>query len=136
MEVTKEITVFLENEPGTLAEVTSALAERNVNILGFDLSNALDYGALRLIVDDPETAIHLLGEHNMFVLEHDVLIIGLRNEAGALTRLSRALADAGINLEYAYGSAGAQKGPTMTLFARVADTARAVETLSTVDGVD
>ena len=54
MEIVKEIVVFLENRPGTLARVTEALSAQKVNILGFTILNSIDHGALRMVVDKPE----------------------------------------------------------------------------------
>lgn len=135
MKIVKEITVILENHPGTLARVTAALRKRSIDIHGFNLTNALDYGALRLVVDDPTGAVHLFGEHNMLALEGEVLAIELRHEVGALTRLAGALADAGVNIEYAYGSAGGRKGPGTLLYARVSDNDKALAVLAGIDGI-
>ena len=84
MERVKEITVFLENEPGALARIAASLAEGGVNIMGFDLSNSLDFGALRLVVDEPSKALHLFGERNLLALENEVIMLRLGNDVGAL----------------------------------------------------
>ena len=108
MEIVKEIVVILENHPGTLARITAALSEQKINILGFTLLNSLDHGALRMVVDKPEAAVHLLGEHDMLAFENDVIFVNLPNRAGALASLTAALAKKKINVEYAYGSAGSR----------------------------
>ena len=136
MELVKEITVFLENHPGTLAQVTRGLAERGINIRGFTLTNAMDHGALRMIVDKPSDALHVFGEHNLLALEHDVLLVRLMNEAGALSRLSEALSAAEVNVEYAYGSADTATGAPPTLFLRVSDAERALAALRSQAGVE
>lgn len=108
MEIVKEIVVILENHPGTLARVTEALSEHKINILGFTLLNSLDHGALRMVVDKPKDAVHLLGDHGMLAFENDVIFVNLPNKAGALASLTAALAKKKINVEYAYGSAGSR----------------------------
>ncbi len=134
MELVKEITVFLENHPGIMARVVGTLAERNVNIRGFTLNNYLDHGALRLIVDDPTSALHVLGEHNLLAIENYLITLQLKNEPGALTRLAEALAEAEINIEYAYGSAGALTDELATLYIRVSDDEKAMEVFRKLGG--
>ena len=104
----KEIVVILENHPGTLARVTEALSEQKINILGFTLLNSLDHGALRMVVNKPKAALHLLGEHDMLAFEQEVIFVNLPNKAGALSSLTALLAKKKINVEYAYGSAGSR----------------------------
>lgn len=134
MELVKEITVFLENHPGIMARVVGTLAERDVNIRGFTLNNYLDHGALRLIVDDPTSALHVLGEHNLLAIENYLITLRLKNEPGALTRLAEALSEAEINIEYAYGSAGAATDEPATLFIRVSDDEKALEVFRKLGG--
>ncbi len=135
MERVKEITVFLANHPGALARVVEALGAKRINILGFALTNALDHGSLRLVVSKPTAALHLFGERDLLAIENDVLMIKLENVPGALARLAAALGKGGVNIDYAYGSAGPKaKGPT-TLFLRVSDETRAKRILGKMKGV-
>ncbi|MEW6071712.1 MAG: ACT domain-containing protein [Planctomycetota bacterium] len=134
MEIVTEIVVFLENRPGTLARVTEALSEKGVNILGFTVLNSLDHGALRMVVSNPDVALHLLGEHGMLAFENEVLYVKLPNKAGALSGLTRALATKRINVDYAYGSAGGA-GKSHGLYLRVSNTKRALELLKSVPGI-
>ncbi|MCB9882502.1 MAG: ACT domain-containing protein [Planctomycetes bacterium] len=134
MEIVKEITVFLENQPGTLSRIAGALADRNINILGFSLTNSLDHGSLRLVVSDPAAAMFMFGEHNMLALENDVVAVRLANQAGILHGLTTQLTDRGVNVEYAYGSVGADdKGPS-TFYVRVSDVAKTLEVLKSFEG--
>lgn len=135
MEAVTEITVFLENHPGTLARVAGSLGEHGIDILGFTLSNYLDHGALRMVVGDPGAALHLFEEHNLLALEAQVIMLQLDNEAEALARLADALAQGGVNVEYAYGSAGRAGDGPPTLFLRVSDLARGMEVLGGIEGV-
>lgn len=130
MELVKEITVFLENHPGALARVTHSLGEHGINIYGFTLTNALDHGALRMVVSAPAEALHLFGEHNLLAIEHDILMVSLPNEANALAKLADKLSETGVNIEYAYGSAdSADQGPAC-MFLRVSDVDAAQRVLS------
>lgn len=136
MERVTEITVFLENQSGSLARLAQTLGERGINILGFTLTNALDHGSLRMVVSSPTDALHLFGEHNLLALEHDILMVRLKNAPGALTELGNALSKGGVDIEYAYGSAGAASNEATTLFLRVSDVDRAIEILNGTSGVE
>ena len=136
MERVTEITVFLENHPGSLGRIAGSLGEHGINIQGFTLTNALDHGALRMVVDQPSAAVHLFGEHNLLTLENDVIRLQLANEAGGLSALGSALSRAEINVEYAYGSAGPNSGQPSTLFLRVSDVEAACRVLGELPGVE
>ena len=106
MKVCKQLSVFMENKPGTLALVSGALAARKINILALSISDAVDHGVVRMIVSNPVQAAHLLGEGGMMVVESDVLALDLPNKPGALARLAERLSKARVNIGYAYGSTG------------------------------
>lgn len=104
MEIKKQISIFLENKPGTLAKVTESFAEKGVNILGFTVVDSIDHAVARMVVSDPVKAVHLLGNAGMLVVESEVVSLNLDNRPGRLMEISRALAKARINIDYAYGS--------------------------------
>lgn len=133
MEIVKEIVVLLENHPGTFARVTEALSEQKINILGFTLVNSIDHGALRMVVNKPEAALHLLGEHGMLAFDQDVVFVKLPNKAGALANLTRTFAKKRINIDYAYGSAGANVR-NHGFYVRTPNTKRALALLDEVNG--
>lgn len=110
MKVLKQLAVFLENKPGTLAQVSSALAARRINILALSISDAVDHGVLRMVVSNPVQAAHLLGEGGMMVVESDVMALDLPNRPGSLANVAERLSKAKVNIEYAYGSTGGIKG--------------------------
>ncbi len=115
MKVCRQLSVFLENKPGTLAQVSSALAARRVNILAFSISDAVDHGVLRMVVSNPVQAAHILGDGGMMVVESDVVALGLPNKPGALARLADRLSKARVNIEYAYGTTGGTKGKAQVI---------------------
>lgn len=106
MTVQKQLAVFVANRPGTLAEVCRILASKGIGILGLCVADAVDHAVLRLVVDNPAVAIHLLGEAGLLVLDTDIAVIRLQNKPGKMWEVAKALADAGINIEYAYGGIG------------------------------
>lgn len=116
MKVCRQLSVFLENKPGTLARVSDALAARGINIVAFSISDAVDHGVLRMVVSNPIQAAHLLGDGGMMVVESDVLALDLPNKPGALADLAGKLSKARVNIEYAYGTAGGTRGKTQVIF--------------------
>lgn len=115
MKVCRQLSVFLENKPGTLAQVSSALAARRVNILAFSISDAVDHGVVRMVVSNPVQAAHILGDGGMMVVESDVVALDLPNKPGALARLADRLSKARVNIEYAYGTTGGTKGKAQVI---------------------
>src|SRR3990172_7708397 len=82
MKVCRQLSVFLENKPGTLARVSDALAARGINIVAFSISDAVDHGVLRMVVSNPIQAAHLLGDGGMMVVESDVLALTCPTKPG------------------------------------------------------
>jgi hypothetical protein len=97
-----QISVFLENKSGRLAEVTQALADNNINIRALCIAETIDYGVLRLIANDPALAKKVLAERGFTVTETSVLVVELEDKPGGLARVIKVLAQAGINIEYIY----------------------------------
>ena len=112
MHITQQLALFLENKPGTLAAVCQALADEHINILAISVLDAVDHAVVRMVVNDPPKAIHLLGEHGVLVVERDVLLLEGRSRPGELARIARTLADHKVNIEYAYSATvpGAARG--------------------------
>ena len=102
MKVVKQLALFLENKPGALAAVCAALGENKINIFAISVSDAVDHAVVRIVVDNPHKALHLLGEHGVLVVERDVLLVMGKNKPGELAKIARTLADHKVNIEYAY----------------------------------
>jgi hypothetical protein len=128
--VETQLSIFLENKPGVLAEVGKMLGDHDINIRGISISDTVDHAVVRLMVDQPQKAIHVLGEHGALVVETEILEVKLADEPGALSRLADKFAHGNINIEYAYGTSN---GSRATLFVRVSDTERAVKLLSAAE---
>ena len=97
-----QISVFLENKSGRLAEVTQALADANVNIRALCIAETIDYGVLRLIANDPAKAKKVLSDGGFTVTETSVLVVEIEDRPGGLAKIIKILARAGINIEYIY----------------------------------
>ncbi len=112
IETATQLAVFLANRPGALARVCEALAKVEINIHALATSDTVDHSVVRMVVSDPTKALMLLGEAGVLALEAEVLMIETANEPGVLARIAECLAEAEINIEYAYlaGGRGAEKG--------------------------
>ena len=120
MEIAKQLSVFLENKPGTLARVCEELAAAKINIYALTISDTIDHAVVRMVVSDPHKALHIFGDHGVLVVENDVLKLENANKPGSLGKIAERLAKAKINIEYGYlaTSPGAKAG---LLVLRVAD---------------
>lgn len=97
-----QISVFLENKAGRLAEVTGILAEAGVNIRALALADTSDFGVLRLIVNDNQKAITALKNRGFTVGKTDVVAVEVEDRPGGLYSILAILNQAGINVEYMY----------------------------------
>lgn len=98
----EQISVFLENKTGRLAEVTGILAESKVNIRALALADTSDFGVLRLIVDDNMKAVKALKNRGFTVGRTDVVAVEVEDRPGGLYRLLDMLHKSEINVEYMY----------------------------------
>ena len=108
MQIKKQLSIFLRNRPGTLADVCEHLTNDGINILGFSVSDTVDHAVVRMVVDEPMKAVHLLGNAGLLVVENEIIAIELTNEPGALASLGSRLAKSKVNIEYAYGGLASQ----------------------------
>jgi len=102
----EQISVFLENKAGRLAEVAAILAEADVNIRALALADTSDFGVLRLIVNDNQKAIQALKNRGFTVSKTDVVAVEVEDRPGELFKILDMLAGEGINIDYVYVIAG------------------------------
>lgn len=124
----KQISVFLENRPGTLSSVIDTLREKGINMLALSLSEGLDIGYLRIIVDQHERAVEVLRGAGHLVIERDVVLLAVANEPGGLASAIDVWAKAGVNVEYAYSADDAHPDQSL-IVARVNDIEKAISAL-------
>lgn len=98
----EQISVFLENKAGRLAEVSAILAEADVNIRALAVADTSDFGVLRLIVNDNQKAIEALKNRGFTVSKTDVVAVEVEDRPGGLNKILDILNRAGINVEYMY----------------------------------
>lgn len=121
MAIRTELNLRLPNSAGSLAAVCRLLSDERVNVLAMALETS---GQLRLVVDNHVHGGAVLREHHHQVSERDVIVMSLPNAAGAAAPALRLVADASVNVEYAYGGA-AEDGAMATVVLGVDDAARA-----------
>jgi hypothetical protein len=98
----EQISIFLENKSGRLAEVTNILAAAGVNIRALSLADTADFGILRLIVDKIDQAKQALKDSGFTLGKTEVLALEVPDHPGGLAEILRTLGKAGINVEYMY----------------------------------
>lgn len=130
MHIETQFSVFLVNKPGVLAVVAGALAKAKVNVSALTLMDSVEHGVLRLVTDNAPGARKVLGQSHDEWAESDVLVMELDNNPGAFARVATVLADAHINISYAYCTGGAVGGKTTAVF-KVADLKKAKKLLAT-----
>lgn len=99
---TKQVSVFVENRKGRLAEVTKLLADEHINVRSVSLADMADLGVLRLIVDDRARCVDALKRSGFMTQETDVIAAEMDDRPGGLHRVVAALADDDVNIEYMY----------------------------------
>jgi hypothetical protein len=129
MQIAKQLSIFLKNRPGTLADVCQHLKDEDINILGFSVSDTVDHAVVRLVVDEPMRATHMLGNAGVLVVENEVVVLKLKNSPGQLADLGMQLAENGVNIDYAYGGIMSDHAAGV-LYIRVSDTQKAFDILS------
>lgn len=129
MDIAKQLSVFLENEPGTLAAVCDELAKANINIYALNISDTVDHAVVRMVVSNTRKALDLFEERGVLVVENDVLMIEISNKPGMLSKIANTLSKVKINIEYAYlaTSPNSKKG---LLILRTNNTKKALQILS------
>ena len=98
----KQITVFLENKPGRLEEVTGCLADNSINIHALSIADTTDFGILRMIVSDPDNAVGVLKENDFLVRTADAIAIAMGHNPGSLHKVLQKLRELDISIEYMY----------------------------------
>lgn len=102
----KQISVFLENKSGRLAEVTKVLAYNNINISALSIADTTDFGILRIIVNNPDKAEKVLKDNDFAVSSTEVIAIAVPDQPGGLEKALRVLNEESIGIEYMYAFVG------------------------------
>jgi hypothetical protein len=131
MDSSKQISVFLENKPGRLANVLSALAREKVNVTALTVMDSHEHSVLRFVPDNQERSRGVLKALSIPFAESDVFLVELKNQPGELAHICELLGAEHINIEYAYCSSGGRNGRTVGIF-KLGNAAKASKVLAGV----
>lgn len=124
----KQISVFLENRPGKLAEFAAVLSAQKINLRAISVAEAADFGIVRIIVDDVFNAVTILKNENYICSITDVIAVEVQDEPGMLANMIAVLGTEGINIEYMYTILG-KKNDVAYMIIRTNDDAQAAKIL-------
>lgn len=124
----EQISVFIENKSGRLAEVTRILGDAEINIRALSLADTSDFGILRLIVNDREKAKAVLKEKGFTVSKTEVVAVEVPDRPGGLYQILRKLDSETINVEYMYAFVE-RCGENAVIIFRFDETDKAIKTL-------
>ena len=125
-----QISVFLENRAGQLAEITTALADNGIDLRAISIAETTDYGILRMIVDDAQKATATLMDHGFLLSMTPVLVVAVSDQPGGISPVLDTLAEGNIDIEYMYSLFTHADGKAYIVF-RVGDTEKFVSLLAT-----
>src|SRR5580693_1966226 len=128
MIIRTELSIILPNRPGTLGEVTNALARAKVNLLAIDASGGFEYNIVRIVPDKAPKARAILRRKGLDVGETKVLCIPAQDKPGALAHIADALGGAKVNIDYLYATAGSSESKAL-IIAHVSDARKAIKAL-------
>jgi len=111
----KQISVFLENSAGRLAEVTRVLADAGINLRAMSIADTADFGILRLIVDKCSEALEALNKAGFTTRASDVVAVEIDDSPGSLARVMELFKDAMVNIEYLYASLEGEIGKAVVI---------------------
>ena len=124
----KQLSVFMENKPGTMVSITNALGKAKVDIRAMSLADTQDFGILRLIVNDTDKARNALSKIGCITSITEVVAAAVPDTPGAMTEMIKLLSENGINIEYMYAFVAPDDNHAYVVF-RVKETDRAVSVL-------
>ncbi len=125
----KQLSVFLENRPGKLYELTKLLADNGIDMRALSIAETTDFGIARLIVSDAYRTAQILREGRFIARFSDVLAFAVPDEPGGLYNLLAEFNAAQVNIEYMYAFLGGEKGQAYMIF-RVTNTEAAEKALT------
>lgn len=111
----KQVTVFLQNEPGRLAALCRALGDAEVNMISLTVADTESFGVVRILADAPEKAVDALVAEGYRAKLTEVSAVEIPNVPGSLAALLEALDTEGFNIEYAYCFASAKEAVVVVL---------------------
>lgn len=124
----EQISVFLENKPGSFSNVAAVLSKNGINMRAMSVAETSDFGILRMIVDDSEKTKKVLTDEGFIHSETPVIAVEVKDSPGSLVEILNTLNEAAISLEYMYAFTGKKDDSAYFVF-RVDDAARTADVL-------
>ena len=124
-----QISIFLENKTGQLAEVCHWMADRGVNLRAVSIADSQDFGILRIIAEKPEELLQILSDHGYTAIATQVLAVAMPDRPGSMAGILAALSQQNVDVEYTYAFQS-RKAQSATMIFRVNDNAAARSALS------
>lgn len=124
----KQISIFLENKSGRLAEVTEILGQNNIDISALSIADTTDFGILRLIVNNPDKAQKVLKDNEFTVSSTNVIAIAVEDKPGGLSKALSVLDKNGMGIEYMYAFVGKTSEQALVII-RVDEADKAIDVL-------
>ena len=122
----KQISIFIENQPKSLSELTTLLATNEVNLRALSLADSKDFGIVRIVSDDVYRASTVLKEAGYVYKIQEVIVLNIKDQAGELANVLTVLGSNEINVDYMYAFA-AKKEKTVNMVLRISDYKAATE---------
>jgi hypothetical protein len=122
----KQVSVFIENREGRLAEVSRLLSAEKINIRSLSLADTADFGVLRLIVNDPAACAEALKKAGFIAQLTEVIALGIKDQPGGLDHVLALFAEHKVNVEYMYAFVEKTEGHAIVIF-KTKDNQRAEE---------
>ena len=126
--VIKQLSIFVENKAGRLAEITATIAAAGIDIRALSIADTTNFGILRLIVDKPDVAEKALREAGLTVSLTNVIAVGIPDQPGGFAVAMKALADENVDIEYMYAFMSRDEGRACVIL-RVGDNDAAIAAL-------
>ncbi len=130
MQLTRQLAMFLNNEPGVLARMCRALADAKINLYALSIGDTVDHCVVRVVTSDWQKAKEVFEAHHVVVVETEVLMVEATNRPGSLAVIAEKLAAAKINIEYAYFATGPNTRQGL-LILRTSNARKALKALNT-----
>ena len=127
--IIKQISIFVENKSGRLAEITDIIAKNNINIRALSIADTTNFGILRIIVDDPNKVEQILKENEITVSITSVISICVEDKPGGLAKILKTLASDNIDIEYMYAFVSHQNADKAYVIMRIEEDFKAMEIL-------
>lgn len=126
----RQITVFIENKPGRMEDVTGCLSKANINLHALSLADTTDFGILRIIVPDTEKAMEVLKDNHFMVKTTNVIAVAIEHNPGSLHKVLQVLNTPDTSIEYMYAFTSRHKEYDAIVILNSGNQAAAVEKLS------